>query len=99
MCLHQPVCLSVVQCVYLSVACQVCVYAYACLCVAHVCWCVVGTCRSFLPSGLCGGSLFGVMKVTLGFPVARVSCDPAPCPAEVNVRFLLHPLLNRELTR
>lgn len=69
------------------------------VCVAHVCWCVVGTCRSFLPSGLCGGPLFGAIKVLLGFPVARISCDPAPCPAEVNVRFLLHPLLNLELTR
>lgn len=48
-------------------------YADACLCVAHVCWCVVATCRSFLPSGLCGGPLFGVIKVTLGFPVAAWS--------------------------
>lgn len=67
------------------------------VCVAHVCWYVVSTCRSFLLSGLCGGPLFGVIKVLLGFPVVRISCDPAPCPAEVNVRFLLHPLLNLSL--
>lgn len=52
-CLHQPVCLSVAQCVYLSVACQVCMYVYACLCVAQVCWCGV------VPAGLsCVGSVW-----------------------------------------
>lgn len=70
-----------------SPVCSVWLVRSACMLMPACVWlmCVsvcLGTCRSFLPSGLCGGPLFGVIKVMLGFPVARVSCDLAPCPAQ-----------------